>query len=174
MPALVRLAACAAAAAVMGCGGAAARANSGEIASPMQQTSVDRDTARARAATAAFRNLDAAVAAGYARTVARCIAHPEHGAMGYHHSNGSLMDDNVEVERPEILVYSRLAGGEYVLNGVEYIVPFTARPRDARPPRVMGQALKPSDALGLWYLHVWVWKPNPSGLFADWNPTVTC
>jgi hypothetical protein len=135
---------------------------------------VDRDTARVRAATASFRDLDSAVTAGYTRTVARCIAHPEHGAMGYHHANRALMDDHVQVEHPEILVYSRLPTGEYVLNGVEYIVPFTARPRDARPPRVMGQALKPSDGLQLWYLHVWVWKENPAGLFADWNPNVTC
>jgi hypothetical protein len=28
--------------------------------------------------------------------------------------------------------------------------------------------------LGIWYLHVWIWEPNPSGLFADWNPSVTC
>jgi hypothetical protein len=23
-------------------------------------------------------------------------------------------------------------------------------------------------------LHVWLWKKNPSGMFARWNPTVTC
>ena len=23
-------------------------------------------------------------------------------------------------------------------------------------------------------LHVWLWKHNPSGLFAEWNPSVTC
>jgi hypothetical protein len=23
-------------------------------------------------------------------------------------------------------------------------------------------------------LHAWIWKDNPSGLFADWNPTVKC
>ena len=23
-------------------------------------------------------------------------------------------------------------------------------------------------------LHVWAWKHNPSGMFADWNPTVSC
>ncbi len=38
----------------------------------------------------------------------------------------------------------------------------------------MGQNLKPARSLGLWYLHVWVWQENPSGLFADWNPSVKC
>jgi len=23
-------------------------------------------------------------------------------------------------------------------------------------------------------LHVWIWRENPSGMFADWNPTVHC
>jgi hypothetical protein len=23
-------------------------------------------------------------------------------------------------------------------------------------------------------LHVWAWKTNPSGMFADWNPRVSC
>jgi hypothetical protein len=23
-------------------------------------------------------------------------------------------------------------------------------------------------------LHVWLWQHNPSGLFAPWNPDVTC
>jgi hypothetical protein len=27
---------------------------------------------------------------------------------------------------------------------------------------------------GLWVLHAWAQKPNPSGVFADWNPTVAC
>ena len=37
----------------------------------------------------------------------------------------------------------------------------------AEPPTVMRQQLKRSDPLQLWYLHVWVWQDNPSGLFAD-------
>lgn len=140
----------------------------------MAAAGVDADTARVRTATAAFRQLDSAVAVGYAPSVARCIGHPQHGVMGFHHTNRALMDDRVEVERPEILLYSREEGGEYRLNGVEYIVPYTARSREATPPRVMGQALKRSDELQLWYLHVWVWRENPAGLFADWNPTVRC
>ena len=23
-------------------------------------------------------------------------------------------------------------------------------------------------------LHVWLWRPNPSGMFKDWNPSVSC
>jgi hypothetical protein len=135
---------------------------------------VDRDIARVREATEPFRSLDAAAAAGYARSVQQCIAHPEHGAMGYHHANAALLDDRLEVERPEMLVYERAADGEYVLNGVEYIVPYSARSREAEPPTIMGQKLKRADGLQLWYLHVWIWKENGAGVFADWNAAVEC
>ena len=130
--------------------------------------------AQARAATARFANLDSAVAAGYHRDGGRCLANEPLGTMGFHHAKGTLYDDRLDVERPEILVYERLPDGRYRLNGVEYIVPYSARPRDATPPRIMGQQLKRADRLQLWYLHVWIWLENPSGVFADWNPTVHC
>lgn len=137
-------------------------------------SSVDTFVSRARQATTAYRDLDSAVAAGYAGHVAQCIENQPEGAMGYHHVNRALLDDRLEVDRPEMLVYARDTSGAYKLNGIEYIVPYTARPRDAEPPTVMGQRLKRADGLRLWYLHVWIWEPNPNGLFADWNPSVRC
>ena len=93
--------------------------------------------------------------------------------MGHHHQNADLLDDVLEIERPEILVYGTTAAGDYRLNGVEYVVPFSAWSED-EPPTILGQSLKRAPALGIWYLHVWIWEPNPSGLFADWNPAVRC
>lgn len=135
---------------------------------------IEKDVKRIRSATMGFKSLDIAVAKGYARDVAHCLENPPQGGMGYHHQNDALMDDKIDLERPEILVYERLANGDYRLNGVEYIVPFSARRPDAEPPTVMGQKLKRAPNLGIWYLHVWVWLENPSGLFADWNPRVKC
>jgi hypothetical protein len=146
----------------------------GDVAQSAMQPAIDRDTARLRAATAAFRTLDAAVAAGYSSDGGGCLSHPTQGAMGFHHNNAKLTDDRVELERPEILVYQLAPNGEYRLTGVEYFVPFLALPRTAEPPTVMGQKLKPFDEGKFWYLHAWVWLDNPSGLFADWNPTVRC
>jgi hypothetical protein len=117
--------------------------------------------------------VDAATAAGYA-AASGCVENELEGAMGYHHQNEALLDDRLEAERPEMLVYERLPDGDYRLNGVEYIVPFSAHPADREPPTVMGQALKPAPSLGIWYRHVWVWLENPSGLFADWHPGVHC
>lgn len=126
-----------------------------------------------RAATAPFRNLEQAVAAGYSRNGGGCVDNSTHGAMGYHHQNTALMDDVLDIEQPEILTYERTAEGGYELTGVEYIVPFSAWARET-PPQILGQPLRREPSLGIWYLHVWVWRDNPSGLFADWNPNVSC
>ncbi len=130
--------------------------------------------ARVRAATASFRSLASAVAAGYTGDVPSCLAHGEDGAMGFHHMNRAYVDDRIEIERPEILVYERHPDGRYTLNGVEYIIPYSVWSRDSTPPKVFGLDLKHADRLQLWYLHMWTWKENPSGLFADWNPGVHC
>lgn len=133
---------------------------------------IDRDVTRLRAATAPFRSIAAAVAAGYPQET-NCIKHASHGAMGYHHTKKALRDGTLDVEQPEVLVYEKLADGTFKLNGVEYIVPITAWTK-AEPPTIMGQPLKRADSLGFWYLHVWSETVNPSGLFADWNPNVKC
>jgi hypothetical protein len=133
---------------------------------------VDRDLARSRAATERFKSAETAVAAGYAAAT-NCVEHQPDGAMGYHFQNNTLLDTTLDVERPEVLVYERKADGTFKLNGVEHLVPISAWTA-AEPPRIMGQPLKRADSLGIWYLHVWTWEPSPNGLFADWNPRVTC
>jgi len=156
----------------MGAGNTATAAT-GHVAQA-SRTPLDRDLERIRNATAAFKSLDAAVAAGYQRNVPQCIAHPTLGGMGYHHTNDALLDDKLDLDHPEILVYAKTATGEYKLNGVEFYVPYSAHPRDAAPPVIMGQQLTPFDPGKFWYRHVWVWTDNPSGVFADWDPDVKC
>src|SRR5262245_7881313 len=134
---------------------------------------VDRDVIAVRAATESFKVLDNAVAAGYEGQVSQCVENPTHGGMGFHHKNSSLRDARLEIDKPEILLYARMPHGQYTLTGVEYIVPISAWSR-SEPPTIMGQPLRRADTLGVWYLHVWIWEFNPSGLFADWNPRVTC
>jgi hypothetical protein len=164
--------------ALVGCVGRAAGRPTAASATGSASQALDpwvaADLHRLRAATRPFRNLDSAVAAGYAREVADCLAHEHHGAMGYHHVNRGYADARVDVERPEILLYERLPGGEYRLNGVEFVVPYRAWPRDSVAPTLMGQRLKHEDNLKIWYLHVWAWTSNADGLFADFNPEVSC
>jgi hypothetical protein len=43
------------------------------------------------------------------------------------------------------------------------------------PPVVFGHSLHILNPVLNWYVeHAWVWTENPSGLFADWNPNVSC
>jgi hypothetical protein len=133
---------------------------------------VDRDVAKVRDATARFKTTEAAEAAGYNR-VTDCVESQPAGAMGYHFQNNTLLDTTLDLDHPEVLVYEKRPDGAFKLNGVEFLVPISAW-KAAEPPRIMGQALKKADRLGIWYLHVWAWEPSPSGLFADWNPNVKC
>ena len=133
---------------------------------------IDQDVARARAATARYRNVESAIAAGYPAT-AHCVENQPEGAMGLHFQNDKLMDTTLDVEKPEVLVYEKMGDGSIRLNGVEYLVPI-AQWTSEEPPTLMGQPLKRANGLGVWYLHAWIWKPSKSGLFANWNPDVKC
>jgi hypothetical protein len=133
---------------------------------------VDSGIMKIRAATVRFKNPEAAEAAGYKR-VTDCVEHQPAGAMGYHYQNNALLDTTLDLEHPEVLVYEKMPDGKFQLNGVEFLVPIPAW-KSSEPPRILGQALTKADPIGLWYLHVWTWKPSPSGLFAPWNPDVKC
>ena len=135
---------------------------------------VRRDIEQLRAATRSYQVIDSAVAAGYVRSVRDCLVHEHHGAMGYHHVNRGYVDAVLDVSRPEILLYERSPDGQYRLNGVEFILPYTHHVRDADAPVLMGQTLRREDNLKFWYLHVWAWNENPNGAFADFHPRVTC
>lgn len=138
------------------------------------QAQAEGDVEALRSATRPFTDLATAVAAGYAAEVKDCIVHEHHGAMGYHHINRSYIEKTISPDRPQILLYERLASGEYRLNGAEFIIPFRLWPRDSVAPVFLGQRMKPEDTLMYWYLHVWAWKENPEGLFSDFHPSVRC
>jgi hypothetical protein len=135
--------------------------------------------ARVREVTAIYRDIDQAIAAGYAQ-FGGCVSGPEAGAMGVHFVKGSLVDGTLDVTQPEALIYE-LKDGYARLLGVEYIAPAPAW--DAAhdgPPVLQGQHL---HLLGspnryrlpaLYELHVWAWRQNPQGTFADWNTRVSC
>lgn len=134
--------------------------------------------ARLRAATAAFHDLAAAEAAGYAPFYV-CTAEPGQGAMGQHFVNGALLG-TLDPLKPQALVYEPTTSG-YALVAVEFVV--LAAGWDAThgtPPQLFGQTFGRVNApnrYGLpdfYELHVWVWKPNPSGMFYEWNPRVSC
>jgi len=159
-----------------GCAGrgrASSVERSEDLGAPFDEE-VRRDLDVLRAATTRFHDLAEAQAAGYPTTLPKCMADSTMGGMGYHLVDRTRFDDKLEIERPEMLIYAPAAEGKVELVGVEYAVPYRAVPSTASPPRIFGQDLKRYDQLNYWALHVWAWRRNPAGLFADWNPAVRC
>ena len=119
--------------------------------------------------------------------------------MGVHSANPSLtQDQSVDPLQPEVLLYLPMPGGTLRLVGVEYLMTALVRspvgavspwfdpqlpagytfvtPR----PQLFGQSFDgpmPGHEPGMpWHydLHVWVWQPNPTGMFAQFNPSISC
>jgi hypothetical protein len=116
-----------------------------------------------------------------------CVSGPDHGAMGVHFVNLSLVNggtllgnsQTLDPARPQALIYEPQANGEMKLVAVEYIILAGALPANPAP-QVEGhlmQFINTPNRYGLpafYELHVWAWKDNPQGSFADWNNHVSC
>jgi hypothetical protein len=153
-----------------------ARIQPRSAASAASASAVNKDLAALRRVTARFHNFKAAAADGWSAQITPCMTDPAGaGGMGFHYGNVALIDGTARVEEPELLLYEPDRSGRLRLVAVEYIIPYTAHSRDATAPELFGgQKFKQNDTFQLWGLHTWVWQDNPSGIFADWNPRVTC
>ncbi len=127
---------------------------------------------KVRAANSRFLDVKAATEEGYAPIP--CASGITGGAMGIHYVNGQyLKDDKIDIARPEAVMYEPMADGRLKLVAVEYIT-------SKGPASLDGQLFNFNSApnrygLGEFYeLHVWAWKGNPTGTFADMNPKVSC
>jgi len=148
--------------------------------------------AQARMATARFANdLGVAKAHGYS-ILTRLIP-----GMGYHFINPSIK--GFDVRRPPILVYER-HGASWQLGALEWVFPqkpatpplkgatygsfpaachykdgtFVPEPDAASCAQTSPSTGSPFN---FWHpalvtLHVWIWYPNPAGLYASMNPLV--
>lgn len=128
---------------------------------------------KVRAANGRFKDVSLAIAEGYAPIPCASDANGN-GAMGIHYVNAAYLgDDKVDLAKPEAIMYEPMGDGSLSLIAVEYI---TAK----GPASLEGQLFSFTNApnrygLGPFYeLHVWAWKPNPTGTFADMNPNVSC
>lgn len=134
--------------------------------------------AEVRAATAQFRRLEAAQAAGWDLVpgLDHCFDNPGVGGMGFHYINPALLDTELDPLKPEAMVYPPGRNGKLRLGAVEYIVPADAwdGAGNTAPPEVLGHSLHLNEALGVYVLHAWIWMDNPAGAFEDWNPRVSC
>lgn len=139
-----------------------------------------RALAEIRRATAQYHRVERALADGYGVgdfAISPCVEVPALGGMGHHYVNLDLRDEDggqLDPATPEVLLYEPTKNGRLRLIGVEYVVPFDDVSRDGPAPELLGQTFHPSEGAGGWALHVWTWKHNPAGMFADFNPNVSC
>jgi hypothetical protein len=165
----------------------------GTAAKPAEYSqSLATSLSKARVATAKYvANLGAAKAAGYG-IITKMI--PD---MGIHYMNPKIA--GFDVTKPPILVYEK-RGGTYSLGALEW--GFTSKPKTPPLPGAtygaFGAACHYADgtfipaasqdacaktapgsgaAFGFWHpnlvtMHVWLWYPNPAGLYSGINPLV--
>jgi hypothetical protein len=157
-----------------------------------KSTSLSTSLALARLATAKYvNNLPLAKANGYT-IITKMIP-----TMGYHYMNPKITGFNVQ--KPPILVYEH-HGSTWQLGALEWV--WTAKPATPPLPGAKygsfgagchyadgsylpaaAQSGCPATAasgakFSFWHpllitMHVWLWYPNPSGLFASTNPLVS-
>lgn len=157
----------------------------------------NRLLAQIRQATVKYQDIAVAEADGY-MLVPHCVSHPELGSMGFHAVNNPLLAD-IEVDplRPEVLVYEPQPNGKLKLVAVEYLVPahniyvggvgvlpfpFFWDYENDGPPMIGNKEFDDHrDFVNMggpgfphYQLHIWLWKGNPSGIYAPFNPNVSC
>ena len=149
-----------------------------------------------RAAVASYHSYVEAAADGYSVAQEPCISSPA-GAMGFHAVNqGLLASGTVDALRPPILLYVPRSDGSLKLVAVEYLAIALANTEsgpapwfgtEAPPlgffnpaPSVLGQTfdgpMPGHNPQMPWHydLHVWVAEANPTGVFAAFNPAISC
>lgn len=138
-----------------------------------------RQLAAVRQATAKYHDVEAALADGYI-PVSGCEALPGQGVMGIHYLNPALAQDLAnDPAKPEILLYLPKENGKLRLVGVEYFQASAGRTAE-QAPQILGATFDgpmPGHNPQMpehFDLHVWLWANNPSGMFAAWNPALSC
>lgn len=166
--------------------------------SESNNSELNKQLARVRAATAKYHDIDVAIEEGFTQ-FGGCVETPE-GAIGIHYVNiPRFLQPGVIEEEPEVLVYIPSGDGNLRLVAVEYnnpalyidtrgIIPgiFRSR-RNPLPPyfqevsgpfsifgQTSGGPLLVPGAPWQYILHAWIWTPNPNGMFADGNPRLSC
>ena len=127
---------------------------------------------RVRAANDRFKDVSVAVAEGYAPIP--CASGLQGGTMGIHYVNGTFLKDGViDIAKPEAVMYEPQADGKLALVAVEYI---GFKGPAALEGHLFNFVSEPNRyGLDKFYeLHVWAWRLNPTGHFADNNPNVSC
>jgi hypothetical protein len=134
-----------------------------------------------RESTRRFRDVNQAMSEGY-QLMFGCVSGPDDGAMGLHYVNMDLvLDPALDPRKPEIVIYEPLPNGGRRLIGADFLVFAEAwHAGNTATPELGGQLMhliESPNRYGLpafYTLHVWAWKPNPTGAFVNWHSDVSC
>ena len=146
-----------------------------------QASSAAKLVQHVREGTRKYIDVNNATAAGYGPFLG-CITGTDHGAMGVHYVNGTLLGNlTLDPAQPEALIYEP-SNGKMTLVGVEFILDSASwlAANNNTPPVLDGQvftfvgAPNRFNIPSFFELHVWAWRDNPQGAFVDWNNLVTC
>jgi hypothetical protein len=134
---------------------------------------LNKTLAGVRSSTASYHDVEKAEEDGYVQTS------PFVPGMGYHYVNVNLLDEEINPNTPEALVYNDNPQHEdkRKLVAVEYIIPdpdedMTHSDFDNKFPGVDGETWHYEEEIDSWTLHAWIWYPNPEGIFHGTNPRV--
>ena len=128
----------------------------------------------AKLAALKFRDPEAAKAAGY--TPSNECVETEDGAMGQHWANVPLLaDPKIDPAQPELLLYVPTKSGGLKLVALEWF----QLENGQKAPRLFGERFDgpmthDGTAPSHFDLHVWVFAKTPRGVFAQYNPAVSC
>lgn len=169
------------------------------VAAEVPRTQPDQALQQLQSQLGLFRDVNYATDNGYIRASA-CESHPTLGAMGHHYVRPDLLGLTAPVngrvngtgtytqaDPPAILLYVPDGHGGLKLAGIEMLV--FAEAWDAannHPPMYRGRKFEymaddlntlRDEAHGFmphYDLHIWLFEHNPSGLYAQWNPSLSC
>ena len=138
------------------------------------------DVQAVRGQLARYNSVDNALSDGYV-PVSPCESSPA-GAMGIHYAKMSLFGPGNDPAHPEVLLYLPRNDGSLEFVAAEYFQVDADQnlETDGDRPSIFcqpfnGPMLGHNPQMPIHYdLHVWLAKHNPSGLFAQWNPAISC
>ena len=143
---------------------------------------VKRQLKVVKRATTKYRDVRLAVRDGYVPTD-ECYGVPGRGVMGFHYANPALILNTVDnIRRPDILDLPAEQGRAPPARGGR-VVPPRRRPGPDRPdpdrPRLFdrpfdGPMIHEPGTPVHFDLHAWLFKHNPKGVFAPFNPAAHC
>ena len=164
-------------------------------ASVAEIPSLQAQLARVRRVTARYHDVGVAQADGFTEA-SECVSAPGIGTMGYHFVSFPRLAQPLSIDQPQAVLYLH-EGERWSLVAVEYISPIiihgapyfgcgvednSCPPANPPPPPSLFEGVSFDGPMagheeGMpWHYdqHVWVWRHNPNGTFAPFNPALSC